>query len=107
MAAAAAASSSSRKRRLDLDDDVSTTSASKLPSLNPLTGKPFSRKYFELREQRQRLPVWQYLDELDGKLRAHQSIIVEGETGSGKTTQVRVCIVVRSKTRCIGCGFDC
>jgi HrpA-like RNA helicase len=49
----------------------------------------FSPNYFKLREQRMQLPVSNYLDDLEAKLRAKQVVIVEGETGSGKTTQVR------------------
>lgn len=62
----------------------------KLPSFNPLNGAAFSANYFKLRETRLKLPVSNFLDDLEAKLRAQQVVIVEGETGSGKTTQVSV-----------------
>ncbi|KAL8426648.1 hypothetical protein Efla_005905 [Eimeria flavescens] len=41
--------------------------------------------YSKLRE---RLPVWRFRDELRKKVTDHQVVLVVGETGSGKTTQV-------------------
>lgn len=35
-----------------------------------------------------KLPVWQFLEKFDNLLRENQVVIVEGETGSGKTTQI-------------------
>lgn len=37
---------------------------------------------------RKKLPVWDQRDEFFGLLRKHQSIVLVGETGSGKTTQI-------------------
>lgn len=86
-----AASSPSRKRALDEDGDAATgaaPSAKRVPTVNPLNGRPFSSTYHELREQRMKLPVSGFLDDLEKRLRTSQVVIVEGETGSGKTTQV-------------------
>ena len=86
-----AASSPSRKRALDEDGDAATSaapSAKRVPTVNPLNGRPFSSTYHELREQRMKLPVSGFLDDLEKRLRTSQVVIVEGETGSGKTTQV-------------------
>jgi len=86
-----------RKKRLGWDDDASGAAptasvaappAAGVPAVNPLNGTPYSKKYRDIYEQRKKLPVWGYLDQLDALLRAHQVIVVEGETGSGKTTQV-------------------
>jgi hypothetical protein len=66
--------------------------AAAIPALNPLTGRPYSKRYREIYEQRRTLPVWQFLDRLEGELRSHQVVVVEGETGSGKTTQVRAVV---------------
>ncbi|XP_026191481.1 probable pre-mRNA-splicing factor ATP-dependent RNA helicase prp43 [Cyclospora cayetanensis] len=41
-----------------------------------------------LASARERLPVWRYRSELLKKMEKHQVILVVGETGSGKTTQV-------------------
>lgn len=62
---------------------------------NPLTGRPFSKNYHKLLEERKRLPVYEALDMLEGLLRFHQVVIVQGETGSGKTTQVPQSLVER------------
>ena len=45
-------------------------------------------RYYELLRGRKNLPVYEYLDAIESKLQHHQVIVVEGETGSGKTTQI-------------------
>lgn len=55
---------------------------------NPLTNASFSSKYYDILETRKKLPVFARLDELEEALDKNQVIIVEGETGSGKTTQI-------------------
>jgi len=87
-----AAAAPSRKRP-HTDDDAEADPGAKRtpPSVNPVNGTPFSAKYYELFEQRMKLPVSRFLDNLEGKLRKNQVVIVEGETGSGKTTQVSTC----------------
>mmetsp|Transcript_64659 Transcript_64659/g.145857 ORF Transcript_64659/g.145857 Transcript_64659/m.145857 type:complete len:731 (+) Transcript_64659:124-2316(+) len=57
-------------------------------SVNPLTGRPFTSNYHKLLATRKKLPVYQFLDDLLDKVRLNQSVVVEGETGSGKTTQI-------------------
>ncbi len=41
-----------------------------------------------MQQQRESLPVFPYRDDLLKAIRDHQVIIIVGETGSGKTTQV-------------------
>lgn len=55
---------------------------------NPLTGVAFSDKYFKILEGRKKLPVFEYLDKLEKAVDENQVVIIEGETGSGKTTQI-------------------
>ncbi len=55
---------------------------------NPLTGRPFSGNYHKLLTTRKKLPVYQFLDDLLDRVKHNQSVVVEGETGSGKTTQI-------------------
>ena len=55
---------------------------------NPLTGQPFSDNYYKILEDRKKLPVFEFLDTLEQAVDSNQVIIVEGETGSGKTTQI-------------------
>ncbi|CAH0476075.1 unnamed protein product [Peronospora belbahrii] len=96
-----------RKRKLDLTDvntnskktkrksrfsDVpplsAVTTSTTSVDLNPLTGAPFSLHYKTLLTQREKLPVHQFLHEIQDAMKQHQVIVVEGETGSGKTTQI-------------------
>lgn len=94
-----------RKRKLSLFDVVDETSVhGTIPKLNggfggaaPMagnslvntwTGKAYSQRYFEILEKRKALPVWQQKDEFLQVLKNNQTLILVGETGSGKTTQV-------------------
>ena len=87
------------KRKLDisgLTEDSSSASPSALKpgdgsgTLNPLTGRPFSKRYYEILKVRKKLPVFQFLEQLESFLKDEKNrvVIVEGETGSGKTTQI-------------------
>ncbi|XP_024368018.1 probable pre-mRNA-splicing factor ATP-dependent RNA helicase DEAH2 isoform X1 [Physcomitrium patens] len=84
-----------RKRKLSLfdvvDESVNGTEKMKAnggPVLNPHTGRPYSAKYFEILEKRRTLPVWQQKAEFLNILAKNQTMILVGETGSGKTTQI-------------------
>jgi pre-mRNA-splicing factor ATP-dependent RNA helicase DHX15/PRP43 len=104
--------SSSRKRRLDLDGSAAalppssgavleldansssphTLRATDLMSspgaCNPLTHRPYSSRFTSIRSVREGLPAWSALPEFERALRESQVVIVEGATGSGKTTQL-------------------
>lgn len=56
--------------------------------LNTLTGLPYSNRYYELFRKRIALPVWEYRDKFFEYLSTHQILVLVGETGSGKTTQI-------------------
>ena len=58
------------------------------PKRNEWTGLPFSQKYFEILEKRKELPAWAARHQVIELVRKYQVIILQGETGSGKTTQV-------------------
>lgn len=95
-----------RKRKVSLFDVVDETSVSSKTSksngggfstmanssgdgnVNLWTGKPYSQRYFEIFEKRKTLPVWQQKGEFFQVLKDNQTLILVGETGSGKTTQV-------------------
>ncbi|KAJ3681815.1 hypothetical protein LUZ60_014388 [Juncus effusus] len=86
-----------RKRKVSLFDVVDETAmAGKLArsngsannQVNPWTGRPYSARYFEILEKRRTLPVWQQKEEFLQVLRTNQTIVLVGETGSGKTTQI-------------------
>lgn len=56
--------------------------------LNALTGLPYSNRYYELFRKRIALPVWEYREKFFEYLNNHQILVLVGETGSGKTTQI-------------------
>lgn len=56
--------------------------------LNPLTGKSFGERFYTLLGQRRKLPAWEAKEHLLQLLKTHQIVILQGETGSGKTTQI-------------------
>ncbi|KAK5130815.1 hypothetical protein LTR08_001649 [Meristemomyces frigidus] len=62
--------------------------ASTTTAINKLTGQPYSPNCAAVRARAARLPVSQKLDEVQALVLHHTVVILEGETGSGKTTQV-------------------
>lgn len=56
--------------------------------INKFTGKPYSRKWQDILKTRIKLPVWEYRDTFMRLLDENQTIVLVGETGSGKTTQI-------------------
>mmetsp|Transcript_13299 Transcript_13299/g.23867 ORF Transcript_13299/g.23867 Transcript_13299/m.23867 type:complete len:698 (-) Transcript_13299:38-2131(-) len=78
------------KRKAD-DENVSSTTeemSSAKKTMNPLTGEAYTGEYYKILEQRKKLPVFQFLDDLEDKMKKNRVVVVEGETGSGKTTQI-------------------
>uniref|UniRef100_A0A6A7FXD4 RNA helicase n=1 Tax=Hirondellea gigas TaxID=1518452 RepID=A0A6A7FXD4_9CRUS len=84
------------KRRLELDKnlfgqkrfssaDGSTTTTK---SVNPYTGRPFSQRYYTILEKRQKLPVWDHRSKFLQLVKENRIVVLVGETGSGKTTQI-------------------
>ncbi|KAJ7760611.1 P-loop containing nucleoside triphosphate hydrolase protein [Mycena maculata] len=55
---------------------------------NSVTGNPHSEKYMKLLESRKKLPVYEQMDEFYKVFGENQVIIVAGDTGCGKTTQI-------------------
>lgn len=58
------------------------------PDNNIFNGKPYSEKFFDILKVRQNLPVYAQREEFRQKLAASQVLVLVGETGSGKTTQI-------------------
>ncbi|KAJ9171700.1 hypothetical protein P3X46_015024 [Hevea brasiliensis] len=96
-----------RKRKVSLFDVVDETSISgKISKMNgaggtPMnnngnnnnlinrwTGKPYSQRYYEILEKRRNLPVWHQMEDFLTALKKNQVLVLVGETGSGKTTQI-------------------
>jgi pre-mRNA-splicing factor ATP-dependent RNA helicase DHX15/PRP43 len=89
--------SNERKRKLDIDGVGSSRGFKESSETNPVNpGSSFSKRYYDILETRSKLPVWQHLDSLNTLLDDNQVIVVEGETGSGKTTQIpQACVLKR------------
>ncbi|KAJ6686739.1 ATP-DEPENDENT RNA HELICASE [Salix purpurea] len=93
-----------RKRKVSLFDvvDETSVSAKSVKSngamsninnggsslINRWNGKPYSQRYYDILEKRKNLPVWHQKEEFLQVLKKNQVIILVGETGSGKTTQI-------------------
>ncbi|CAM8933626.1 unnamed protein product [Rhodiola kirilowii] len=56
--------------------------------INKWNMRPFSQRYFDILEKRKTLPVWLQKDEFLNVLMKNQTLVLVGETGSGKTTQI-------------------
>lgn len=90
-----------RKRKVSLFDvvDEAAISAKKsngalaataVSTINKWNGRPYSQRYYEILEKRKTLPVWHQKEEFLQALKENQTLILVGETGSGKTTQVSI-----------------
>jgi pre-mRNA-splicing factor ATP-dependent RNA helicase DHX15/PRP43 len=78
----------------------------KSKSVNEWTGRNFSNRYYDILKKREALPVYEFKQELLLKVQQHQAIIVEGETGSGKTTQIPqflLPMLAQPGKKCIAC----
>ncbi|QPG72867.1 DEAH-box ATP-dependent RNA helicase prp43 [Brettanomyces nanus] len=77
---------------LDLDKRFQTTIkyAKKFEDgkINPFTGREFSDKYVSILKTRRNLPVHQQRKEFLKMFQSSQIMVLVGETGSGKTTQI-------------------
>jgi len=85
----ASSSSSSRKRTLDWDVPSSAPKKQDTNDVNPWSGRKYSPQYYEILAKRKELPVWEQKQEFYNTFNANQCMVLQGETGSGKTTQVR------------------
>ena len=88
-----------RKRVLDLGEGGAPAGddGGGAATHNPLNSRPYSAKYHALLEGRKKLPAWEHLGDFSRMLRENQVVIVEGTTGSGKTTQL--------PQYCVNAGF--
>lgn len=68
---------------LTMDEDKKKDKTDKKPSISE-----HRKKRMDLKETKESLPVFPFRDDLIAAVREHQVLIIEGETGSGKTTQV-------------------
>ncbi|ORY05359.1 P-loop containing nucleoside triphosphate hydrolase protein [Basidiobolus meristosporus CBS 931.73] len=56
--------------------------------INPFTNLPFSSEYYKILKIRRDLPVQGHREEFLKLIHENQIVVLEGETGSGKTTQI-------------------
>lgn len=56
--------------------------------INFLNGRPYSQTFYKLMETRQSLPAWQARKKIVDLVKDLQVVVLQGDTGSGKTTQV-------------------
>ena len=58
------------------------------PERNPWTQRPFTDRFFDILQKRKELPAWHARQQVIDLVNEFQVVILQGETGSGKTTQV-------------------
>ncbi|CDZ98088.1 p-loop containing nucleoside triphosphate hydrolase protein [Phaffia rhodozyma] len=56
--------------------------------INPFTKKSFSTSYQKILESRKKLPVYEKMEQFYDLFNNNQILVMVGETGSGKTTQI-------------------
>lgn len=59
-----------------------------VPIRNVYNGKTYSARYYDLLRKRYGLPVYEYRDKFIKMMKENQFLVMVGETGSGKTTQI-------------------
>lgn len=66
----------------------STAANTTTAGINPYTKLAYSKRYYELFRKRIQLPVWEYREKFFDNLDNNNTLVLVGETGSGKTTQI-------------------
>lgn len=96
-------------RRIDSATDNYQSSGKKSQSnsnFNPWTQRPYSTRYYTILEKRTKLPVYEHKKDFSEKFKDNRIVILVGETGSGKTTQIPQFLVEMGYTRdgkMVGC----
>ncbi|EGF77682.1 hypothetical protein BATDEDRAFT_13867 [Batrachochytrium dendrobatidis JAM81] len=76
-------------------------------SVNPFNGRPFTDQYKKILNQRHHLPVHKQRKEFLNLIRDHQVLVLVGETGSGKTTQIPQFLVYDEQPQQTGMLIAC
>ncbi|CAI9269708.1 unnamed protein product [Lactuca saligna] len=77
--------------KLNIDDGRTTAHGvyiSNMSVVNRWNGRPYSQRYYDMLEKRTILPVWHKKREFLKAFKDNQVLIIAGESGSGKTTQI-------------------
>lgn len=77
-----------RKRKLNLEPNLGFDKKHTGATTNPMNGRPFSQRYFDILAKRKTLPVYQERDAFCDLVAKNQTTVLVGATGSGKTTQI-------------------
>lgn len=77
-----------KRRRLNLDPAPVSNDRNEMNSINPLTGREYSRRYHELLRIRKVLPIHEAKTRILKTIAQNRVTVLQGETGSGKTTQL-------------------
>ena len=77
-----------RQKNLHETERIESKVVHSHPHINPYTSRPFSPQYFKILDKRKELPAWEARDKIVELVQQHQVLVLQGETGSGKTTQV-------------------
>lgn len=77
------------------------------PTINRYNLRPYSQRYYQLHKKSITLPVYEYRTDFMRLLGQHQCIVLVGETGSGKTTQIPQWCVDYALSKGNGRGVSC
>lgn len=94
---------SGMKRKLDVGAPDGNRQSG---GINPWTGVPYSKKYYDILEKRVGLPVYEHKESVIKTVRENQIVVLVGETGSGKTTQIPQFMVesgICQEKKLVGC----
>ncbi|KAF8344449.1 P-loop containing nucleoside triphosphate hydrolase protein [Amanita rubescens] len=75
-------------RKVKGEQEISETIMLKKHDINPFTKQPHTSQYRNILETRKKLPVFSQMDGFYEMFSENQIMIVVGETGCGKTTQI-------------------
>src|SRR5690349_5565298 len=71
-----------------MEEKIKTNGNSETFKTNSHKDSSHHKELTKIQKQRQNLPIFQYKDEIIKTIREHQVLIIVGETGSGKSTQI-------------------
>lgn len=74
-------------KKMKLQENLSTATKA-IATLNHSNGNSKERVRLSIQEQRRKLPVYEQRNKLLELIRRHSTLIIMGETGCGKTTQI-------------------
>ena len=77
----------------NIDEDSGQTAFTSIQQISQLliklsTDKDSNPNYIQMMERRRTLPIWSFKDAILSKIRRHPVVVIRGNTGCGKTTQV-------------------